>query len=200
MKRLSLALLFCFTPFIVEAGPLKIVTVSAPAINCVFNPSCTVTVEDTSENIPLSTGGTGFLQSRTYSATPGSPAAGFFVYEYRLDLRNALGPVTISCIDSMTFNFGPVISMLNYDDEAKPDQVFVVTGGGIGTIGLAAALQNDSIIKFKFAAPICEGGTPGRGDSSFFWGMVARTPPKFVIATLQESGGVTHKVKVRAPQ
>lgn len=200
MKKFSLALLLCFTPFIVEAAPLKIVNVSEPAINCVFNPSCTVTVEDTSENIPLSTGGTGILQSRTYSAAPGSPAAGFFVYEYRLDLRNALAPVTISCINSITFNFGPVISHLNYGGDDKPDQVFVITSGGIGTIGLAAVLQNASISQFKFAAPICEGGTPGRGDSSFFWGMVARTPPKFVTATLQETGGVTHKIKVRAPQ
>ena len=66
MKRLSLALLLCFTPFVVEAVPLKVVNVSAPAINCVFNPTCTVTVNDTSDNVTLSAGGTGFLQSRTY--------------------------------------------------------------------------------------------------------------------------------------
>ena len=151
----------------VEAGPLKVVNVSAPAINCVFNPTCTVTVNDTSDNITMSTGGTGFLQSRTYKGAAGSPAAGLFAYEYRIDLRNAVGAVAISCIDWMTISFGPVVGSLNYGADAKPDQVFVVTGGGIGTIGIASAVQTGSSIKFKFTSPVCEGGAPGKGDSSF---------------------------------
>lgn len=200
MKKLSLALLLCFTPFAGKAVPLKVVNVSAPAINCVFNPTCTVTVNDTSDNIPMSTGGTGFLQSRTYEGAPGSPAAGRFAYEYRIDLRNAVGAVAISCIDSMTISFGPVVSSLNFGGSPAPDQVFVVTGGGIGTIGLSSAVQTGSKIKFNFASPVCEGGAPGRGDSSFFWGLVSMTPPKFVTATLHETGGVTHIVKARAPK
>jgi hypothetical protein len=200
MKRLSLALLLCLTPFAVEAVPLKIVNVSAPAINCVFNPSCTVTVNDTSDNILMSTGGTGFLQSRTYIGAPGAPADGMFAYEYRLDLRNAVGITAISCIDSMTVTFGPVVSTLNYGGTAAPDQVFVVTGGGIGSIGIASAIQTGNNIRFNFTSPICEGGAPGRGDSSFFWGLVSKTPPKFVSATLHETGGVNHAVKARAPK
>jgi hypothetical protein len=62
MRRLLFALLLCFTSFAVEAVALKVVNVSAPAINCVFNPTCTVTVNDTTANIAMSTGGTGFLQ------------------------------------------------------------------------------------------------------------------------------------------
>jgi len=61
MKKLLLALLLCFTPFVVEGVPLKVVNVSAPAINCVFNAPCTITVNDTSDNVTLSAGGTGFL-------------------------------------------------------------------------------------------------------------------------------------------
>lgn len=200
MKKLSLVLLLCLTPFAVEAVPLRVVNVSAPAINCVFNPTCTVTVSDTSDNIPMSTGGTGFLQSRTYTGAPGSPAAGRYAYEYRIDLRNAVGAVAISCIDSMTISFGPVVSTLNFGGSPEPDQVFVVTGGGIGTIGIASAIQTGSKIKFNFTSPVCEGGAPGRGDSSFFWGLVSQTPPKFVTATLHESGGVNHTVKARAPR
>ena len=200
MNKLAFALLLCFTPFVVEAVPLKVVNVSAPAINCVFNSSCTVTVNDTSDNIAMSTGGTGFLQSRTYLGAPGSPAAGLYAFEYRIDLRNAVGAVAISCIDWMTISFGPVVSTLNYGGNAKPDQVFVVTGGGIGTIGIASAVQTGGNIKFKFASPICEGGAPGKGDSSFFWGLVSKNPPKFVTATLHETGGATHVVKARSPQ
>src|SRR5712692_9774784 len=99
MKRFSFALLLCFAPIVVAAVPLKVVNVNAPAINCVFNPTCTVTVNDTSDNVTLSTGGTGFFQSRTYKGAAGAPAAGLYAYEYRLDLRNAVGATAISCID-----------------------------------------------------------------------------------------------------
>lgn len=199
MKKLIFALLFCFTPFVVEAAPLKVVNVSAPAINCVFDPSCTVYVNDTSDDLAMSTGGTGFLQSRTYKGAAGSPAARLFAYEYRIDLRNAVGATAISCIDSMIISFGPVVGSLNYGGDAKPDQVFVVTGGGIGTIGIASAFQAGSSIKFKFTSPVCEGGAPGKGDSSFFWGLVSTKPPQFVTAILHEPGGVTHNIKARAP-
>jgi hypothetical protein len=200
MKKLIFVLLLCFMPNLAEAAALKVVNVGAPAINCVFNPSCTVTVNDTVDNIAMSTGGTGFLQSRMYTGSAESPAAGLYAYEYRIDLRMAVGITAISCIDSMIISFGPVVSTLNYGGDAKPDQVFVVSGGGIGTIGIASAFQKGSSIKFKFTSPICEGGSPGKGDSSFFWGLASNTPPKFVTATLHETGGATHSIKARAPQ
>jgi len=200
MKKLSLALLLCFAPVVIAAAPLKVVNVSAPGINCVFNASCTVTVNDTSDNVVMSTGGTGSLQSRTFHGFPGAPADGLFAYEYRLDLRNAVGATAISCIDWISMSFGPVVSTLDFNGDRKPDQVFVVTGGGIGTIGIASAIQTGGKIKFNFASPICEGGAPGRGDSSFFWGLVSRNKAKFVSATLHEPGGATHVVKARSPQ
>jgi hypothetical protein len=200
MKRLSFALLLCFAPVVVAAAPLKVVNVSAPAINCVFNAPCTVMVNDTSDNVVMSTGGTGFLQSRTFSGSPGAPADGLFAYEYRLDLRNAVGATAISCIDWMSISFGPVVSTLDFNGDQKRDQVFVVTSGGIGTIGIASAIQTGSNIRFNFTAPVCEGGAPGKGDSSFFWGLVSKNPAKFVTATLHEPGGATHVVKARSPQ
>ena len=200
MKKLAFALLLACTPFVAKAVPLKVVNVSAPAINCVFNSPCTVIVNDTSDNVTLSAGGTGFLQSRTYKGLPGSPADGLYAFEYRIDLRNAVGALNIACIDWMTISFGPVVNTLDYNGDAKPDQVFVVTGGGIGTIGIASAIQTGSNIKFNFTAPVCEGGAPGKGDSSFFWGLVSKGPPKFVTATLHETGGATHVLKARSPQ
>jgi hypothetical protein len=199
MKKLSLALLVCFTPIVVAAAPLRVVNVSAPAINCVFNTTCTITVNDTTDNIPMSTGGTGILKSRTYIGAPGAPAPWANVYEYRIDLRNAVGATAISCIDWMKIDFGGVAS-LDFNGDSRPDQVFVVTGGGIGSIGIASAIQTGNNIRFNFTSPICEGGAPGRGDSSFFWGLVSKTAPKFVTATIHEAGGATHVVKARAPK
>jgi len=200
MKRFSFAFLLCITPLVVAAAPLKVVNVSAPAINCVFNPPCTMTVNDTADNIPMSTGGTGILKSRTYEGLPGSPADGLFGFEYLLDLRNAVGATALSCIDWMSISFGPAVGTLDYNSDQKPDQVFVITSGGIGTIGIASAIQTGSNIRFNFTSPICEGGAPGRGDSSFFWGLVSKQPPKLVTATLHETRGATHVVKARSPQ
>ena len=200
MKIIVFALMMLFTPVLVQAVPLKVVSVGAPAINCVFNPPCTVSVSDIVSDIPMSAGGTGRLQSRTYKGMLGSPANGLFAYEYRLDLTNAIGALSIACIDWMTISFGPVVSTLDYNGDHKPDQVFVVTSGGLGTIGLSSAIQTGSNIKFKFASPVCEGGAPGKGDTTFFWGLVSKKPATTVTATLHETGGATHVVKARSPQ
>lgn len=55
---------------------LKTVNVSAPAINCTFDPSCTVTVTDSTAPILIAAGGTNFLQSRTFVGKPGTPGNG----------------------------------------------------------------------------------------------------------------------------
>jgi hypothetical protein len=200
MQKLILALLFCSAAVAVETVPLKVVNVSAPAINCVFNPTCTVTVNDTSDNITLSAGGTGFLQSRTYTGHPGSPAAGLYAYQYRIDLRNAVGITAISCVDWISFDFDPVVSTLDYNgDGITGDQVFVIIGGGIGTIGIASADKIGNTITFKFKSPVCAGGRPGAGDSTFFWGLVSKTPPHFEMARVHEPAGVTHSVRIRTP-
>lgn len=50
---ISLALSGCITP-------LKVVNVGAPAVNCVFDPSCAVNVTDTTAPIPIPAGGLTF--------------------------------------------------------------------------------------------------------------------------------------------
>lgn len=200
MKKFLFAFLVFLTPFAAKAATLKIVNVGAPAINCVFNISCTVGVSDTKENFPLSAGGTGIFQSRTFKGVTGSPAAGLFAYEYRMDLSNAVGVTALSCVDWVSVNFGPVVGTLDFGADKKNDQVFVVTDGGLGTIGLASAVQTGSTIRFKFKAPVCAGSTAGKGDSSFFWGLVSKKSAKNITATIHEASGVAHVVKARAPR
>lgn len=200
MRNLMIGLLFALAPA-AQAATLKVVNVGAPAINCVFTTAspCTIGVSDTSADVPMSAGGTGRLQSRTFKGLAGSPANGMFAYEYRLNLTDAVGTTNIACIDWMTISFGPVVSTLDYDRDDKLDQVFVITSGGLGTIGLASAVQTADTIRFKFSKPVCEGGAPGKGDSSFFWGLVSKSPAKDVTAILHETGGATHVVKARSP-
>jgi hypothetical protein len=190
---ISLVLAGCITP-------LKVVNVGAPAINCVFDPSCTVTVTDTTAPVPISAGGTNFLQSRTFVGMPGAPANGLYAYEYRIDLRNAVGITYIPCLSSMTIEFGPVVSTLDYNGNGEADQVYVITSGGLGSIGLASAEKEDNTITFTFNAPVCAGGHPGDGQSTFFFGLVSTQPPRPVTATVKETTGTVHNIPARAPQ
>ena len=190
---ISLVLSGCITP-------LKVVNVGAPAINCVFDPSCTVTVTDTTAPIPIPAGGTNFLQSRTFVGMPGAPANGLYVYEYRIDLRNALGITYIPCLSSMSIEFGPVVSTLDYNGDGEADQVYVITSGGLGSIGLASAEKEDNTITFTFSAPVCAGGHPGDGQSTFFFGLVSTQPPVNTTAKVKETTGSVYEVQARAPQ
>jgi hypothetical protein len=201
MKKLTLFLLFSLSAATtVQAVPLVVVNVSAPPINCVFDASCTVVVNDTTAPINLPGSGTGFFQSRTFRGLPGSPAAGKYAYLYRVDLRNAVGTLSLGCVNSVTLNFGPVVSTLDFNNDGTPgEQVFVVTGGGIGSVGLASADRVGNNITFTFSSPVCAGNGPGRGQSSFFWGLVSVAPPRFVPASITHTLGSALSVQGRAP-
>jgi hypothetical protein len=200
MKKLTLFVLFTFTLTTAQAVPLSIVNVSAPPINCIFDASCTVVVNDTTAPINLPGSGTGFFQSRTFRGLPGSPAAGKYGYEYRVDMRKAVGITNIGCVTSVTLNFGPVVSTLDYNgDGTMGDQVFVVTGGGLGTIGIASAEKVGNNITFTFSSPVCAGGSPGAGQSSFFWGLVSTWRPRFVAASVTHTSGPALSIQARAP-
>lgn len=198
MKKLALALLIFNAPLVGRAAPLKIVNVSAPAINCVFSTSCSVRVKDTKEDFALSTGGKGILRTRTFKGAEGSLAEGLFAYEYRLDLTDAVGTKP-SCIDWISLSFGPVLKSLNFGEDARPDQVFVITTGGTGSIGLESALQTRDTIRFRFKSPVCSGTAAAKGASTYFWGLVSEQPPKNITALLHETGGATRVVKTRSP-
>jgi hypothetical protein len=201
MKKLTLFLLFSLcAATTAQAIPLSIVNVSAPPINCVFDASCTVVVNDTTAPINLPGSGTGFFQSRTFRGLPGSPAAGRYAYLYRVDLRNAVGVTNIGCVNSVTLNFGPVVSTLDFNGDGTSDQAFVVTGGGIGSVGVASADKVGNNITFTFSSPVCAGSSPGKGQSSFFWGLVSAWQPRFVTASISHNSGPALNVPGRAPK
>jgi len=169
-----------------QAQPLKVVEVSAPAINCVFNTACKITVSDTTGNILLPTvgSGTAWLQSRTYSGQAGTPAAGLTGYEYRISLTQASGEA--DCITGFTANFGPH-TPLPYKD-STPADVFVVTGGGLGTIGLKSAERFGDVIEFTLTSPLCLSGAANVKNTTFFIGLAAAAAPMHVNAQVSVVG------------
>jgi len=164
---------------VANAGKLIVVEVAAPAINCVFAPLCTITVNDSTGTIPLDfTAGSPFLQSRTFVGAPGTLGAGRTGYQYRLDLRSAAGAV--NCLLGLVVRFGP-ITKLPYKAGSLAD-VYVVTQGGLGTVGIKSAEQDGDVITFEFAKPMCVGTNPGAGESTFFFGLASSAPPHGMTA------------------
>jgi hypothetical protein len=158
-----------------QAADLTVVNVSAPAVNCVFNASCTVVVTDsvgTLEYTPLGSGA--FLQSRTYPGAPGTPGAGTTAYEYRVDLTQATGYT--ECLAGVVVNFGPVVQ-LTYPPN-QPAQVYVITQGGLGSVGIQSAEQDGDVITFTFNGYLCAGQT------GYFFGLAAAKGPQSATATL----------------
>jgi hypothetical protein len=187
------------------AAALKVVSVAAPAVNCLFAKSCKLRVTDTIGNLPPVSGysGTAILQSRTARAAKhGVPGAGTTVYMYRIDLTKATAQTDQMCVTAIAVDFGP-LKPLPYSGAGNAD-VFVITSGGLGSIGLQSADQTGATIKFQFSTssfpdpheqfqPVCPGQT------SFFFGLAALKPP--VAATAQVTMGVygTKGVAARAP-
>lgn len=192
MKKLF-ALLLLAAPVLV-AQPLSVVNVKAPDVNYVFNPSGTVTVQDLSTPIWKS----GFLQSRNFQGAAGAPAAKLYVYEYRIDLRNVVGVTAIPFITSLTVDIGPTVK-LDFNGDKKLDDVFVVTKGGLGTIGLSSAVRIGNNIKFTFSSPVSGGSFPGNGQTSFFFGVVSKYPRKTVTASAPNNLGGPLALNAWAP-
>jgi hypothetical protein len=182
--RLLLFGAICFAAVNVHAVLLKIVKVNAPAINCLFSSNCTVTVNDTvsdfTTNLPPYTAGptnatlSGFLQSRTYQGQPGTQEAGLSAYEYRLVLQSLTGAKSVS-INSMTLNFS---TYTNFDYNGQLNkQIWVVTSGGLGSVGPSSVLASGSKVSFRFNPPLTIPTGANQEMSTYFFGMISSTPP-----------------------
>jgi len=185
-----------------QAAPLTIVEVSFPAVNCVFNASCTITVSDSVGHIALpflsTASNTAWLQSRSFSGAPGTPAAGLTGYMYRISLTQAAG--FGECLLGFVINFGP-ITKLPYKAGSPPADVFVGSlGGGLGTIGLASAEQDGNIITFSLKSPLCLGSSPSNAATTFFIGLASNKTPGATVATIFAFGDPAfYSMPARAP-
>jgi hypothetical protein len=200
LRKFYLGAILCSLTGVAGAAPLTVVKVAAPDINCVFETDCTVVVTDSVGNIALpNITGIARLQSRTFAGQPGAPGDGKTAYEYRVDLTQATAIGDQACVTALEVDFGPV-TKLQYNKVGPADDVFVVTKGGLGTIGLASAEQNRNIISFTFSQPVCAADTSGPGDTTFFFGLASINPPKPIAASVEAPGIFPDLiVKARAP-
>lgn len=177
---------FAIVPFAAQAQVLKVVEVGAPAINCVFQTDCNIPVSDTTGNIlfPTLDPGTAWLQSRTFAGEAGAPGAGTTGYEYRISLTQTSG--NSECIKGFNLNFGPH-KQLPYKDNQLAD-VYVVTSGGLGTIGVKSAEKFGDVIVFELNAPLCADGPPSVKRTTYFIGLAASAAPMKATAQIAATG------------
>ncbi len=189
------ALALGFSALSAAAVPLTVVNVSAPGINCVFNVTCTITVSDSIGNFtPPDDSGNARLQSRSYTGVAPAPAAGLGGYEYRVDLTGVQGITAVNCVSRLRLGFGKDVK-LPYAPGVLAD-VFVVTGGGLGSVGIASAVALGPTIIFTFTTPVCPGQT------SYFFGLASKKPmPVASVVTLTYTlpGTPTGTTAVRVP-
>jgi hypothetical protein len=193
LRNVFAAVVFLAAPALF-AQSLSVVEVQAPNVNFVFNPTGKVTVQDLAS--PIWTGG--FLQSRNFQGVAGAPAAGLYAYEYRIDLRNVVGITVIQQIFSMTIDIGPTVK-LDFNGDQKPDDVFVVTKGGLGNVKLKSAVRSGNQITFTFDGSVGGGSAPGKGDSSYFFGVVSKYPRRNVTVSPANNLGANLLLKAWAP-
>ena len=200
MKTTAFVLIFVLICAVGLAGPLKIVTVKFPDINCKFDTDCTITVNDKATNFTLP-GATGaaFLQSRLWpKGQAGTLGANLYPYLYRIDVRKPAGVTNVPCVTSMTIDFGPV-KQLDYNSDGQLDQVFVATQGGVGTVAPVSATQVGTKVTFVFSPGVCAGAMPGGGKSTYFIGMTSAQAHRTINASLKINSGATLNLAAYAP-
>jgi hypothetical protein len=184
----------------VSAGPLTVVEVAAPAINCVFSANCTITVTDSVGQLPLANlnqPNTAWLQSRTFTGAAGTPGAGKTGYEYRLDMTQASG--ALECIGGIVVNFGP-ISKLPYSNNQLADG-YIITTGGLGTIKLGTVEQDADVITFNFKQFMCATEQKNAALTTFFFGLASVNPPVAISAGVFATGNPPFfSIPARAPK
>lgn len=177
--------------------PLSVVEVKAPGINCVFDPSCSVAVDDAASPV-----GQGFLQTRVLAGAAGAPAGEGYGYAYRL----ALGPAAAGeealaklCFTEVQIAMKGAPGAYDFNGDGKPEEVFVVAEGGEGQVGVAAAERYADRIVFTLAAPLCH-RTDGAVASTHFFGIASLAVPVEVDAWLGRAGegGVAELMPRRA--
>src|SRR5262249_52492027 len=123
---------------------------------------------------------TAFLQSRTFSGAAGTPAAGKAGYMYRISLTQAAG--SADCLGGLVLNFGPAFK-LPYAPNKVAD-VFVITSGGLGSIGLRRGECSGAVFVSDPPKCLAPAGGPTLPNTPFFSGPPPAPPARAFAAQI----------------
>jgi hypothetical protein len=148
-------------------------------VQCLFSPSCSVSVTDHVSEFAISGGsGNGRLQSRIFQGQAGSTAAGKWIYEYRINLTPVAGITYVPYVDQLAIHtWGPVLTYDYNGNGIVTDDVFNITSGGTGTKAVTSAFLASPWTYFVLSNPVYAGNYPGGGESSYFFGLLSNSAP-----------------------
>ena len=93
-------------------------------------------------------------------------------------MTRATATADSACVVDLHVDFGAV-TQLRYEPAGAASDVFVIAKGGLGTIGLASALQSGNVITFTFEQPVCAASDSSAGQVSSVFGLTASAAPMF---------------------
>ena len=148
-------------------------------VQCLFSPSCSVTVTDYVSEFAISGGsGNGRLQSRIFQGQAGSTAAGKWIYEYRINLTPVAGITYTPYVDQLAIHSWGAVLTYDYNfNGIVTDDVFNITSGGVGTKPVTSAFLAAPWTYFVLNNPVYAGSYPGGGESSYFFGLLSNQAP-----------------------
>jgi hypothetical protein len=184
-----------------QSVPLFPAQVSGPNIDCLFSPQCALTPHDEFTEIPLpAISGKAILHSRTFLGAPGSNAAGRTAYQFRIDLTDATALADVSCVLSLSTDFGPVAKLPYAAGTTLRDVYEIVQGVPSNQIGFATAVQTGTVVTFTFTRPICAADAGGVGNTSFSFGLASLDAPVRGVHVQIEVLGLDLQVKSFGPR
>jgi len=179
---------------------LSVINVDSPAIDCLFSAQCRIAPNDEFAEIALPVDRKAFLMSRTFVGGADSHAHGETAYQYRVDMANAIPLGDSACVLNVMIDIGP-ISKLRYDPALPAGDIYVITKGvPTNQVGLLSAVRSGNNVTFSFDRPVCASTTGVNGDTSFFFGLAARSSPHGVRALVDAAGLDNIPVKAFAPK
>src|SRR5687767_1870491 len=143
-------------------------------VQCIFSPTCSVSVTDYVAEFPVSGGsGNGRLQSRIFQSQDGR-----WVYEYRINMTQVAGLTYIPYANQLAIWQWGTLQQYDFNsDGISTDQLFNITSGGTGTKAVTTAFLSGSWSYFNLSNPVYAGNYVGGGESSYFFGMVSTQAP-----------------------
>src|SRR5687767_4647271 len=138
MSRISLRIaLFSLVTLAMSAPAFALNVVNTSwTVNCIFSPSCSVSVTDYVAEFPVSGGsGNGRLQSRIFQSSDGR-----WVYEYRINMTNVAGLTYLPYANQLAIQQWGTLQQYDFNsDGISTDHVFNVTSGGVGSKAVTTA-------------------------------------------------------------
>jgi hypothetical protein len=125
-----------------------------------------------------------------------SDSVGFIPLPYLVAPKTAF-------LQSRTFSGAagtPAAGKAGYMYPNKVADVFVITSGGLGSVGVKSAERFGEVIVFDLAKPLCLDGGPNLANTTFFFGLAADTPAMATSAQIFSSGNPPlYSVDARVP-